>query len=88
MTCSVGGYGFCCSSAVLVLKMSANFSTAVVALGGFYKKIVEGTVLRRIVIMLQIASVALSCDDRDGIVTLLGNNWMVSEIFSPPLDVI
>ena len=78
MTCSVGGYGFCCSSAVLVLKMSANFPTAVVALGGFYKKVVEGTGLRRILIMLRIASVALSFDDRAGIATLLGNNWTVS----------
>ena len=38
VSCSVGGDDFCCYGAVFVLKISANFSTAVVALGPHSKK--------------------------------------------------
>ena len=85
--CYVGGGGLCCSGAMLVLKMSANFPTTVVDLGPYSKKGVVGPVLIRIVMRSRIASEDLSCDDRAGIATFLGNNWTVSEIRSPPVDV-
>ena len=76
--CYIGGYGLCCSGAFLVIKISANFSTEVLALGPYSKKGVVGPGLRRILMRSWIASVALSCDDRAGIANLLGNNWEVS----------
>ena len=85
--CSVIGDGFCCSGAVLVLKMSTNCSTSVVALGIYSKKGVAGTGLQITVMRSRIAPVALSCDYRAGIVTLLRNNWTVSEIRHPPVYV-
>ena len=85
--CSVGGDGFCCYGAVLVLNISANCSIAVVALGPYSKKGVSGTGLCIIVMTSRIESVALSCEDRDVIGTLIGNNCTVSEILSSPVDV-
>ena len=85
--CYIGGDGLCCSFAVLLLRFSANCSTAVLALGTYYKKGVAVPGSQRIVMISWIASVALYYDDRYGIATLLGNNWMVSEIHSPPVDV-
>ena len=67
--------------------MSANFSTAVVDLGPYYKKGVSGPGLRIILMRSRIASLDLSCDDSSGIATLLRNNWTMSEIRSHPLDV-
>ena len=40
--CSDVGGGLCCYGAVLVLKISDNCSTAVVALGPYSKRGVEG----------------------------------------------
>ena len=85
---SIGGDGFYFSGAVLVLKKSANCSTEVAALGPYSKKGVVGTGLKIIVMRSRIASVDLSYDYRAGIVTLLGNNWTVSEIRSIPVVVI
>ena len=85
--CSVGGDGFCCYGALLIIKISANCSTSVVALGPYSKKGDTEPVLQIIVMISRILSVALSCDDMADNATFLGNNWMVSEILSPPVDV-
>ena len=49
-----GGDGFGCYGAALVLKISANCSTSVLALGPYYKKNVAGPGLLIIVMISQI----------------------------------